>query len=158
MSGCCAAQLVRRAVGWVVSDHDGYMLPAPPSCAHIILPLIVSNCTRLRDQDTDQTRRATSVSWALSTLWQHKGSESASAPLSVSTSVLAQQLPWSHRQCDDNSEVAMGLSLIDENEEDPESDDIKTIHHRQERVTSFTLPSSIIHRCVFSSARSSGST
>ena len=43
----------------------------------------------------------------------------------------------------------MGLSLIDENEEDPESDDIKTIHHRQQRVTSFTLPS-IIHRCVFS--------
>merc|ERR1712032_744024 len=34
--------------------------------------------------------------------------------------------------------------IIDENEEDPESDDIKTIHHRQQRVTSFTLPS-IIH-------------
>ena len=46
----------------------------------------------------------------------------------------------------------MGLSLIDENEEedddrsDDRSDDIKTIHHREKRVTSFTLPSSIIHR------------
>ena len=42
----------------------------------------------------------------------------------------------------------MGLSLIDENEEEgfDGSDDIKTIHHREKRVTSFTLPSSIIHR------------
>ena len=42
----------------------------------------------------------------------------------------------------------MGLSLIDENEEESYdgSDDIKTIHHREKRVTSFTLPSSIIHR------------
>ena len=45
----------------------------------------------------------------------------------------------------------MGLSLIDENEEEEDdkidkSDDIKTVHHRQKRVTSFTLPSTIIHR------------
>ena len=42
----------------------------------------------------------------------------------------------------------MGLSLIDENEEedDDRSDDIKTVHHREKRVTSFTLPSTIIHR------------
>ena len=42
----------------------------------------------------------------------------------------------------------MGLSLIDENEEEnyDRSDDIKTIHHREKRVTSFTLPSSIIQR------------
>ena len=43
----------------------------------------------------------------------------------------------------------MGLSLIDENEEEEEddrSDDIKTVHHREKRVTSFTLPSTIIHR------------
>ena len=42
----------------------------------------------------------------------------------------------------------MGLSLIDENEEeeDDRSDDIKTIYHREKRVTSFTLPSSIIQR------------
>ena len=41
----------------------------------------------------------------------------------------------------------MSLSLIDETEEDPDSDDlVKTIHHRTERVTSFSLPSAIVYR------------
>ena len=45
------------------------------------------------------------------------------------------------------SAAAMSLSLIDETEEDPDSDDlVKTIHHRTERVTSFSLPSAIVYR------------
>ena len=41
----------------------------------------------------------------------------------------------------------MSLALIDETEEDPDSEDpVKTIHHRTERVTSFSLPSAIVYR------------
>ena len=43
--------------------------------------------------------------------------------------------------------AAMSLALIDETEEDPDSEDpVKTIHHRTERVTSFSLPSAIVYR------------